>query len=217
MAQYEQVQEIMANYTDRINDAKDLATIRKEKDAAVAALQKIKTNEQLNSEESSRTSSTPESSADESSADESSADESSDDGEEQRRILRAYRAEAVTELQYYLDEDDYDSEQREVIRRVISTYMNHINNANSYDAIWEQVANAKRVLDEIPTIYDAPEPSEDSSKPSYEPQSSVEDSSEPKSSSEDSSEPESSDEDNSTPDDSGENSENTVPSGDTGN
>ena len=213
VAQYEQVQEIMANYTDRINDAKDLATIRKEKDAAVAALQKIKTNEQLNSEESSRTSSTPESSADE-----SSADESSDDGEEQRRILRAYRAEAVTELQYYLDEDDYDSEQREVIRRVISTYMNHINNANSYDAIWEQVANAKRVLDEIPTIYDAPEPSEDSSKPSYEPQSSVEDSSEPKSSSEDSSEPESSDEDNSTPDDSGENSENTeVPSEDTGN
>ena len=178
MAQYEQVQEIIANYTERINSAKDAATIRKEKDAAIAALKKIKTNEQLNSEESSRQSSAE-------SSVESSQDQSSDDNEEQRRILNGYRASAIIELQYYLDQDDYDSEQQEVIRRVISTYTARVNNANSYEAIWEEVDKAKEVLDDIPTIYET-QSSEDSS----EPESSIEDSSEPESSVEDSSDPE---------------------------
>ena len=183
MTQYNEVQQIIAAYTERINNAKGLASVSREKSAAIAALAKIKTNEQLNSEEESS----------------------------QGQELESERSAALTELQTYVDIDEYDTQQKNVVMRILNDYTIRINAAQSIDEIQGLLGEAEDKLDDVshtapsrPSQESSQQSSQESSQESSresepEPQSSVEesskpDSSEPESSMEESSQPEISDE-----------------------
>ena len=172
MTQYNEVQQIIAAYTERINNAKGLASVSREKSAAIAALAKIKTNEQLNSEEESS----------------------------QGQELESERSAALTELQTYVDIDEYDTQQKSVVMRILNDYRIRINAAQSIDEIQGLLGEAEDKLDDVshtapsrPSQESSQQSSQESSRESEpEPQSSVEQSSEPESSVEESSKPESS-------------------------
>ncbi len=173
-----QVQEIQERYTKRINDAKTEDAVEKAKNDAITALKKIKTDEQLNNEESSRAEASRRAEEESRRAQEESsrraAEESSRQAEEERRqALSGYRSEAVTELNNYADSEDYDSDAWEQVQQIISSYTENINNASSYDAIREQVNAAKAEIDQVPTVNDEPVP-----EPSPDESDSTEDSSE---------------------------------------
>ena len=172
MTQYNEVQQIIAAYTERINNAKGLASVSREKSAAIAALAKIKTNEQLNSEEESS----------------------------QGQELESERSVALAELQTYVDIDEYDTQQKSVVMRILNDYRIRINAAQSIDEIQGLLGEAEDKLDDVshtapsrPSQESSQRSSQESSRESEpEPQSSVEQSSEPESSVEESSKPDSS-------------------------
>ncbi len=193
IAQYNQVQQILENYTDRINSASSLTAVEKLKEDGITALSKIRMVEE--SSTSSR-----EQSQESSRRDESSEEESSDD-EEARRFAE-YKRNTISSLSYYVDLDDYSSESQEVIRRIIQTYSNNINNANSYGEIDDYVSTARNLIDSVEDEESSEEqsseqPVESSYESSEEPiESSADSSDEPVESSDQSSkeQPESSDE-----------------------
>ena len=116
------------------------------KKTAIDALKKIKTNEQLNSEEESKEESSRQA-AEESSrrASEESAREAS------RQELESYRSRAITELNYYPDRDDYDTDHWSSILGIIVSYTNRINSASSIDAIRTLVGMAEKQMDKVDT------------------------------------------------------------------
>ena len=164
--QYDQIQELIERYTQQINNAKTAAEIDKIKKTAIDALKKIKTNEQLNSEEESKEESSRQAAeessrrASEESAREASrqaAEESSRRASEEsareasRQELESYRSRAITELNYYPDRDDYDTDHWSSILGIIVSYTNRINSAGSIDAIRTLVGMAEKQMDKVDT------------------------------------------------------------------
>lgn len=150
IAQAEQVNEIIDNYTDKINNETDLKKIEEYKKSAIKELAKIKTDDELRAEESSK----PESSREESSKPESSTEESSNPDDTSRieaeRLAESKRS-SINELENYLYMSNYYSEQQEQISAIISQYINNINNANSVDAVESLLSSAKTELDNVKT------------------------------------------------------------------
>ena len=152
IAQYNQVQQLLDDYTDRINNASSVAAVDKLKEDAIRALGKIKTVEE-SSEESSRTSQ------------QSSRPQESSDNDEAKRFAE-YKKNSVSMISNYLDQSEYSDESQSIIRNIISVYTGKINDADSYSEVDEYISTAKNLLD---SVEDEQSSDDQSSEPISEP------------------------------------------------
>ena len=152
IAQYNQVQQLLDDYTDRITNASSVAAVDKLKEDAIRALGKIKTVEE-SSEESSRTSQ------------QSSRPQESSDNDEAKRFAE-YKKNSVSMISNYLDQSEYSDESQSIIRNIISVYTGKINDADSYSEVDEYISTAKNLLD---SVEDEQSSDDQSSEPISEP------------------------------------------------
>ena len=171
LTQAEQVNKIIDDFGEKIDNAESLEEIEVYKEAGIEELAKIKTNAQLNAEESSaneasRKASEAEASkkaAEEAEASRRAAEEEEESRraaeEEEAAALEQYRSDAVTELNGYVDESDYSGDALDEIESIISKYTSLINEASSEGEINGLLDDAKGELYSI-----SPDSSEEDSE-----------------------------------------------------
>ncbi len=163
------VNDVIQEYSDLINKAESADEVKKLKEEGIEQLKKIKTNEQLNAEESRKEESSRKA-AEESSkkaAEESSrkaAEEASRKAEESRKAqeeasrkaeessaaqFAQYKENAVSALTLYLDLSQYPSDTQAAMSSVISQYSADIRNAASESAVDSLLNEAKSQLDQL--------------------------------------------------------------------
>ena len=160
---------ILDDYNKKINTSSDIDEIERLKKEGIDALAKIKTNEEMQAEESSAAE-VSRKAAEEASrqAEESRIAEASRQAEASRRAeesaardLENARNEAVEELQSYVNLNDYSGELRSQLSIIINNYTDGIMDA-SRNEIDNWLTKAKQAIDEL--IQNVPEPVSESTE-----------------------------------------------------
>lgn len=153
-AQADEVNSMIADYSDKINQETDLSKIEEYKQEAIDALSQVKTDNELRAEESA-------------------ADEISRLEEERKKQLADAKSSAVSELENYVSLSNYYSEQQNEINSIISQYRENINGSDSVDSVNSALAEAKGMLDGVKTAADIDAETSSEPEPSVEQPSEV--------------------------------------------
>ncbi len=161
LTQAEQVNKVIDKYAEMIDNAETIEEIEVYKEAGIEELAKIKTNTQMNAEESSAAEASRKASEAEASkkAEEEAeasrrAAEAAEAEEQSRRAAEAeasealeqYKSDAVTELNGYVDESEYSGDALSEIQSIIDKYTSLINDASSEGEINGYLDDAKGEL-----------------------------------------------------------------------
>lgn len=160
VAQARQVRTIIEEYEIKIRNADSVSEIESLKDEAISELKNVKTNAQMNEEESrQREESRRQEESSKQSQDESSKPsehESSEPSQDQSSDnIAEYQEQAVSSVEQYLNPDDYEEAIASVMRAIIAEYSVYIRRAESESEIDTLVAEAKSKLYSMTFVEDS--------------------------------------------------------------
>lgn len=136
-AEYKEVKNILNDYTDKINQEKDIDRINAYKEQCIKELSKIKTHDEYNAEESKQA--------------EESRKAAEEESKAKEQKLKEARKSAISELENYVSLSEYDENGQEQIRGIISSYTEKINNSDSESDVEKQLSLAKEKINEVKT------------------------------------------------------------------